>query len=143
MTALGNTYMMLGQLNNAMQLFRKSLNIQKSIDALCKLGLINFQLGRLDSAQICFNEAAELDSTNPEVSYYTGLYYAYSKQPKLAIENLERSLQYYPDPQYINSIHYNLGILYLEIGETDEAKKHFLQVDVQYKDVSKLLNSIR
>lgn len=143
MNALGNTYVMLGQLNNAMQLFRKSLNIQKSADALCKLGLINVQLGRLDSAQVCFNEAAKLFSTNPEVYYYTGLYYAYSKQPKLAIENFERSLQYYPDPQYINSIHYNLYKLYLEIGEIDEAKKHLLKVDVQYKDVSKLLNSIR
>lgn len=142
MNALANTYMMLGQKINAMQLFRESLNIQKSVDAFCKLGLIHFQLGRLDSAQVCFEEAAQLDSTNPEVHYYRGIYYANSRQPKRAIEHFERSLYYYPDPQYLKSIHYNLGKLYLETGNTIEARKHLLQAGEDYKDVSKILKSL-
>jgi tetratricopeptide (TPR) repeat protein len=140
--ALSNTYMMLGRHNDAIRLFRQSLNIEKNVDALCKLGIICSQLGRSKKAEAYLNDAVALDSTNPEVYYYTGMHYAYYKNPRAAIKNLEISLQYYPDPQYVNSIHYNLGKLYLEIGNINGAKKHLLQAGVEYRDVSQLLKSI-
>jgi len=140
--ALGNTCMMLGRHNDAIRLFRQSLNIEKNVDALCKLGIICSQLGRSKNAEAYLNDAVALDSTNPEVYYYTGMHYAYYKNPRAAIKNLEISLQYYPDPQYVNSIHYNLGKLYLEIGNINGAKKHLLQAGVEYRDVSQLLKSI-
>ncbi len=140
--ALGNTYMMLGRNIDAIRLFRQSLNIEKNVDALCKLGIILSQLGRLENAEVYFTDAVALDSTNPEVYYYTGMHYVYYNNHRLAIKNLEISLQYYPDPQYINSIHYNLGKLYLEIGNINRAKKHLLQAGLKYRDVSQLLKSI-
>jgi len=140
--ALGNTYMMVGRYTDAIRIFRESLNIERTLDALCKLGIINSQLGRFENAETYFHDAIAVDSTDPEVYYYTGMHYAYSNNPRLAIRNFEISLQYYPDPQYLNSIHYNLGKLYLEIGNINGAKEHLLQVDMEYRDVSRLLKSI-
>jgi len=140
--ALGNTYMMIGRYTDAIRTFRESLNIEKTVDALCKLGLINSQLGRFENAETHFNDAVTLDSTDPEVYYYTGMHYAYSNNPRLAIKHFEISLQYYPDPRYLNSIHYNLGKLHLESGNMDKAKEHLLQLDMEYRDVSRLLKSI-
>jgi len=142
LNALGTTYIMMGKPYDAMRVFRESIHINNNADALCKLGVIYFQFGWMDSAQSCFNDAMIMGSTNPEGYYYIGVYYAFAKQPNLAIKNLETSLQYYPDPKYINSIHYNLGRLYLEINKIEEAKKHLLQAGEDYKDVSKILKSL-
>lgn len=138
---LGVTYIMLGRQNDARKLFRKSLDIKENADAFFKLGLINFELDMMDSAQMYFTSAIELDSTNPEIYYYAGMSYACDEKRQLAIKNLEASLQYHPAPKYINNTHYNLGLLYLEIGDIDEAKRHLLQAGLEYKDVSKLLKN--
>jgi len=142
MNALGNSYMMLGRPYDAEELFKQSINVNKTADALCKLGVINFRSGRMDSAEIYLTDAIVMDSTDPEAYYYIGMFYAYNKKPELAIKNLEVSLRYYPDPQYLNNIHYNLGKLYLEIRNIKEARKHLLQAGVKYKDVSKLLEKL-
>jgi len=99
-------------------------------------------MGYMDSAQAYFSEAMALDSMNSEVYYYTGMNYAINKQPLLAIKNLETALRYYPDPQYISNIHYNLGKLYLELGNITNAKKELVEAGIKYKDVFELLKKI-
>lgn len=141
--ALGNTYMMVGRQNEAVDLYRKSLGIRTSIDALCKLGIIHSLQGRADSARFYLTTAIVEDSTNPEAFYYLGMHYANSRKPQNAIHNLELALMHYPEPRYTRNIHYNLGKLYIKIGRVDEARKHLLQVDVTYKDVSILLERIK
>ena len=143
LNALGNTYMMLGRRNEATELYRKSLSVVRTMDALCKLGIIHSMQSMVDSAQYYLNAAVAHDSTNPEAHYYLGMHYANNKRPKNAIHNLELALIYYPEPQYTRNIHYNLGKLYIEIGRVDEAREHLLKAGVTYKDVSILLERIK
>jgi tetratricopeptide (TPR) repeat protein len=140
MNALGNTYMVLGKQNEARRLYEKSLKVNVTVDALCKLAIIHVQSGVMDSAELYLSEAVKMDSTNPEVNYYTGMFYAYNKKPRTAISHLETSLQYYPDPQYRKNIHLNLGKLYLEIGNKEKAKKHLLDAGVKQSEVLKILS---
>lgn len=139
MNALANIYLALGQKDKAIALYKQSLNIRQNADAFCKLGIINFQQGMIDSAQIYFAKAITVDSTNPEVYYYIGMSHAFGKKPHLAIKYLETSLQYYPDPKYLSNIYYNLGKLCLEVGNKKEAKQHLLKAGLKYKDVPRLL----
>jgi tetratricopeptide (TPR) repeat protein len=131
MNALGNTYMMLRQLAPAEKLFKASLGIKTSVDALCKLGIIYMGKNDMDSAKVYFDEAIAMNSTNPEVYYYTGMFYAYNKSPQLAIKYLETALGYYPDPKYLNNIYVNLSKLYLEIGNKEESAKYFQKASVK------------
>lgn len=133
---------MLNRQNDAIRMYKQSVKIEKNVDAFCKLGIIDFQNGRFDSAKIFFSIALELDATNPEVYYYTGMLYAFTKKPDLAIENLELSLRYYHDPKYINNINYNLGKLYIETGNLEKAKQYLLKAGPYYKDVSEILKHI-
>lgn len=131
MNALANTYMMVGQLNQAEKLFKASLGLKRNVDALCKLGVISMLASNMDSARVYYEQAMELKPTDPQVHYYTGMFYAYNKQPRLAIQHLETALQYYPDPKYIRNIYSNLGKLHIEIGNTDEGKEYLRKVGVE------------
>jgi Tfp pilus assembly protein PilF/4-amino-4-deoxy-L-arabinose transferase-like glycosyltransferase len=131
MNALGNTYMMLKRTSAAKELFVHSLELNTSVDALCKLGILHLQAGNMDSAQIYLTDAIAIDTANPEVNYYLGMFYAYNEEPRSAIEYLEYSLQNYPDPKYVGNIHYNLARLYAGIGDREKAKQHLLRAGIK------------
>jgi tetratricopeptide (TPR) repeat protein len=133
MNALGNTYMMLKQINAAKELYVHSLELEPTVDALCKLGIVYLQTGNMDSARIYLSEAITRDTVNPEVNYYMGMFHAYNNAPRSAIEYLERSLENYPDPKYVENIHYNLARLYAEIGDREKAQQHLLQARIRKK----------
>ncbi len=143
LNALGNTYLMLGKRHEAITLYRRSLSIVPSMDALCKMGILHSMQGSGDSARYYLMAAIAHDSTNPEAYYYLGMHYANNKDPKNAIHNLELALKYYPEIKYTNNIHYNLGKLYIEISEFGKAKEHLFQAGVTYKDVPRILEQIQ
>jgi len=61
--------------------------------------------GISDSAEYYLKSALNQDSTHPQAYYYLGMHYANNKQPLPAIQNLEASLKYYPDPKYLKNIY--------------------------------------
>ena len=138
--ALGNTLMMLERNDEAKEVFIRSINLLKTTDALCKLGIIHLQSGVLDSAYYYLAEAITLDSTNPEANYYLGMFYAYSQKLDSAVTYLEASLHYYADPQYQKNIHVNLGRLYLEMGDIGKAKEHFIAAGLRPEDIPEILD---
>ncbi len=141
--SLGVTYIVLGQHDKARKIFFESLKKQENADAYFKLGLINFEEERMDSAQMYFADALMIDSTNSEIYYYYGMSLLFDGKSHSAIEHLESSLQYYPNVRYVDNIHYNLGLLYMNIGDVEKAKKHLVQIDSGYKNVKQLLENIR
>jgi tetratricopeptide (TPR) repeat protein len=141
--ALGNTYMMLKRNDDAKQLFVRSLDLTNTTDALCKLGVIHLQSGALDSAHHYLAAAIAVDSTNPEAYYYMGIFHAYGQQSDSAIKCLETSLSYYPEPQYRQNIHVNLGRLYLELGNINKAKEHFMRAGLRPEDIPEILGRPR
>lgn len=142
LNALGVTHIKMNQYNDARKMFRESLNIQKNSDALFKLGLINMELGFLDSAQIYLTDALVLEHTNPEICYYAGMSYSLDQKPIFAIKYLELSLQYHPSSRYLENIHYNLALVYLDIGKANDARQHLQQVRPTYKNTSVLLRNL-
>jgi 4-amino-4-deoxy-L-arabinose transferase-like glycosyltransferase/Flp pilus assembly protein TadD len=143
LNALGNTCMMMGKRGEASVFYKRSLSIAPSLDALCKMGIIHSMQGMNDSAQYYLSAAIAYDSTNPEAYYYLGMHYANNRDHENAISNLERALMYFPEPQYARNIHYNLGKLYITIGEIDKARKHLLEAGINYKDVPYMLEHIK
>ncbi|MGB3341463.1 MAG: glycosyltransferase family 39 protein [bacterium] len=139
MNALGDTYYKLGQYNEARRVFSKSLSTQNNADARFKLGLINFDQNILDSAQLYFSGAVALDSTNPTTYYYAGMSYAIDKKPQQAIQYLELSLRFHPYPRYISNTHRNIGLSYLEIGNINKAKEHFIKSGMNQQDIYNLI----
>lgn len=133
MNALGNTYLLMDRHDDAKKLFMRSLESNVTIDAMCKLGIIHLQSGTMDSAEIFLTGAVALDSLDPEVNYYTGMYYAYINQPNLAIEYLEKSLQNLPDPEHVANIHYNIARLYSKLGNREKASYHLLKAGFKPK----------
>ncbi len=137
--ALGDTYFKLGQYNDARQIFSKSLRMQDNADARFKLGLINFEQNILDSAQLYFSGAVALDSTDPMIYYYAGMSYAIDKKPHQAIQYLELSLRFHPHPRYISNTHLNIGLSYLEIGNINKAKEHFIKSGMDQQGIYNLI----
>jgi len=141
--ALGNTYMMLKRNDDAKKLYVQSLELLKTTDALCKLGIIHLQSGNLDSAYFYLADAIAVDSTNPEANYYIGMFYAYTQKSDSAINHLEASLRFYPEPQYKKNIHVNLGKLYLEMGNINKAKENFISAGLRPEDIPGILGRPR
>lgn len=137
--ALGDTYLKLGDYTEARKVFAKSMHLASNADALFKLGLINFDLNMLDSAQLYFSNATALDSTNATIYYYAGMSYALDKKPQQAIKYLEISLLYQPYPRYVNNTHLNIGLSYLEIGNINKAKEHLTKSGMKQQDIYNLI----
>ncbi|MGB3478527.1 MAG: glycosyltransferase family 39 protein [bacterium] len=137
--ALGDTYSKLGNYDKARETYAISLRTQSNADALFKLGLVNFEQGIMDSAQLYFTDAAGLDSTNPIICYYAGMAYALDKKPQQAIRYLEISLRYHPYPRYISNTHHNIGLCYLEIGNIKKAKEHLAKSGIKQQDIDDLI----
>ena len=136
--AIGNSYFLMHEYNKAEFVYQQSIQIEKTVDALCKLGLLKMRRNDMDSAKIYFDEALILKPNNPEPYYYIGLYYKLIKQPIIAAEKLETALQYNPDPQYKYSIYYALGKIYQEIGNNDKSV-FYLKKAEEYKNIKKII----
>jgi 4-amino-4-deoxy-L-arabinose transferase-like glycosyltransferase len=134
MNALGNSYLLMDRLDDAREMFMLSLDSKITIDAMCKLGIIYLQSNVMDSAKAYLTGALVMDSLDSEVNYYTGMYYAFVDQPKLAVEYLERSLQNIPDPEHVANIHYTIARLYAKLGEREKATYHLLQAGFKPKE---------
>jgi len=137
--ALGDTYWKLGNYDKARKTYAISLRTQSNADALFKLGLVNFEQGIMDSAQLYFTDAAGLDSTNPTTYYYAGMAYALDKKAQQAIRYLEISLRYHPYPRYVSNTHHNIGLCYLEIGNINKAKEHLAKSGMEQQDIDNLI----
>lgn len=137
--ALGDTYLKLGNYDEARKTYAISLRTQSNADGLFKLGLVNFEQGIMDSAQLYFTDAAGLDSTNPTTYYYAGMAYALDKKPRQAIRYLEISLRYHPYPRYVSNTHHNIGLSYLEIGNINKAKEHLVKSGMKQQDIDNLI----
>jgi tetratricopeptide (TPR) repeat protein len=137
--ALGDTYIKLAQYNEAREVFTNSLRARNNADALFKLGLINFEQGIMDSAQLYFTDAVGLDSINPTTYYYAGMAYALDKKPQQAIHYLEISLRYHPYPRYVSNTHHNIGLCYLDIDNINKAKEHLAKSGMKQQDIDNLI----
>ncbi|MCA9737367.1 MAG: tetratricopeptide repeat protein [Gemmatimonadota bacterium] len=69
-----------------------------------RLGVNNFQFGRIEPAEVAFTAALEEAPEWPEAYYNRALAYARLEQPALARSNLERYLALVPDAQDADAV---------------------------------------
>jgi len=136
--AAGNSYFLMKEYGKAEFIYQSSIRRERTVDALCKLGLLKIRRNDLDSAKVYFNEAISLKPNHPEPYYYMGLYYKLIKQPAKAIEYLDSALMNNPDPQYLSSIYYILGKTYQDIGDNEKSAM-FLKKSEEVKGIRKLV----
>ncbi|HIE06186.1 MAG TPA: tetratricopeptide repeat protein [bacterium (Candidatus Stahlbacteria)] len=125
---IGNCYLAMKDLAKAKEHYLSSLEIKENADALSKLGALYLSIGDLDSAAIFLDRALKIASTNPEVHYYLGLYHAYRSEKTAAAVELEKALQLFPDPRYVNNIYQILSRLYYEMDDLNKARWYQMKI---------------
>ena len=108
-----------GNWRGAEQLYREILLLDsRHVDALHLLGVVAYQLGRIDEAVGLIGEAIMLVCDEP--TFYSNLGLAFRAQGKLeeAEASFERALSYKPD--YAEA-HSNLGVVLQDQGRLEEA----------------------
>jgi tetratricopeptide (TPR) repeat protein len=76
-----------------------------------------------------------------------GLCFISKQEPRLAVKQLERGLEIAESMGAENlGIHYNLGLAYEALGETEKAREHFEQVyivDVTFRDIEEKMKKLK
>jgi Flp pilus assembly protein TadD len=93
----------------------------KAFYALFQLGRFAFDRGDFDEAESFYLKALQSDSPNMGPLYRNlGLTYSRKTEREKAIVALEKSLEYWDDPQIRNA----LGFLYSELGQSEKAAQY-------------------
>lgn len=130
----GNLLHMMGEFEQAIRLFRKSIAVKPTAEAHTYLGWSMSMQGRLDEAISECKKAIEIDPEFGNPYNDIGVYLIDLGRPEEAVTWLRkatRAKRYccYQFP------HFNIGRLLLGMGEVEEAKKSFersLAVDPNY-----------
>lgn len=137
--------------NESIQYYEKSLEIYKEIhddDSVhliyTRLGLVNYYLGRFESAISYQQQAIEYylgkkDKINLAKTYHNlGLIYNELKDPDKAINFYEKSLLFYEeinDLESVAAVLQNLGVSFSQRNENTEALSHYAKSLKIYEDL--------
>lgn len=126
-----NQLQMDGELESALDLYKKSIALHPTAEAYTYLGWTYRFLGRLDEAILECKHAIELDPTYGSPYNDIGAYLLEKGAAKEAIPWLEKATQ----SSRFDSYHfpwYNLGRAYTELGQYKRAQECFQQaVDIE------------
>jgi protein O-mannosyl-transferase len=133
--ALGNTYLRLGRIDEAIEQYRAALAIEPDYAmSHYNLGVALAAVGRLDEAMEHYRTSAQLQPKDAMSHYNLGVALAAVGRLDEAIEQYEKTVELQPD--YVGA-HNNLGCALYARGRLDMAMSHFrkaLEVDPQSAD---------
>ncbi|WFD48153.1 hypothetical protein GLX27_002821 [Malassezia furfur] len=117
---LGTIALEVGDLEKAMEHYRKSLEVRENASAYYNLGVCQYQDQDLESAITSWNEALRLAPDSPDAHTNLASAYIMSKpsRPDLALEHLRTAASQSPDDA---EIHFNLGAVLEACEELEEA----------------------
>ena len=119
---LGNLYSDQMEWGKAEEAYRRALEIQPFPEAFNNLGNVLKDLGKLDEAVFCYQNAVSLHPEYVEAFNNLGNVLKLLNQLGEAKEAYDRALDVNPG---FAEAHFNLGILFKELGNLDEAKKEY------------------
>lgn len=123
---IGLCYYRLNELDKAIENFKLMLiKDPQSQDTLINLSAIYLERGNLEDGMKYFNQLDESTIKDKGLFYNIGILLFRNGQIDLAIENLEKSLNF--DPNYVEA-YYQLALAHLNKGQMEEAKKNFNKV---------------
>ncbi len=142
LTYLGNAYSQLGRPVDARDAYEEAYGIlegggsySQRFELLNSLANLNSDMGRLESANECYEKAlaaAEADSDivgqmicHNNLALNLARKYRYGAALE-ELKQVERFLAENPDPVQSMMFHRNSGFVYLNLGELDLARDHFL-----------------
>lgn len=133
---IGMIYRNMKKQNEAIPYFRKSAGVFNQYNfyygiQLCytNIGICHMDLGALDSAEIYFQSALDImhktGDVDPSVYGNMGLLYSLTDRKQEAKEYLEKCIALIeadsPDNQNLKVWYQNLGVVYLDFGQVDQA----------------------
>lgn len=90
--------------------------------AMLRLANLNHDIRRFDNAIRYYNQYIERNPNNPDVQVDLGICYFEAGQPERAVETVENVTRDFPEHQLAA---FNLGIIYLNLGEVEPANRYF------------------
>lgn len=115
---LGNAYRSRGELDEAIEQYRLSLEIKPHPRTYSNLGAAYRRLGRFTEAQEAYREALRIDPRSAVAHFGLGIVFAAQGKEDQALASYNRALSFAPDMAHA---YVNIGALHAEAGRADEA----------------------
>jgi len=126
---MGRVYKMMGDLSKAEEYMQLAAEIYMDTD-------------KIGAAEDVLNEILESGTDSLNVFNTLGVLYRKKGDTQAALNQYKKALKVHPDEPFI---YYNIGRLYLDLKDTDQAKKYFLQAlekDQDFKEAKQVLKAI-
>ena len=126
---MGRVYKMMGELSKAEEYMQLAAEIYMDTD-------------KIGAAEDVLNEILESGTDSLNVFNTLGVLYRKKGDTQAALNQYKKALKVHPDEPFI---YYNIGRLYLDLKDTDQAKKYFLQAlekDQDFKEAKQVLKAI-
>jgi Flp pilus assembly protein TadD/predicted AlkP superfamily phosphohydrolase/phosphomutase len=115
-----------GDLDEAVRLFEEALRIDDSLPSLSLgYGDVLQRARRFPEAERAFESVLELDPDSFKARYNLGVTYGRQGRTSDAVAMYEEALEVAPEHPEAVKAHNNLGVIDLERGEIDGARRHF------------------
>ena len=124
----GSILVMLKQNEEALKYFKKALedDLYRTPEyTLYNMSLVNISMGNLPEAKTNLAKAVDIKPNYAPAWDALGVVYSKTGNNVSAIEALKKALVLYPD--FIEA-HWDIAQVYVETGDTEEAKLHLLEV---------------
>ncbi len=126
---MGRAYKMMGDLEKAEEYMHMAAEIYMDTD-------------KLGTAEEVLNEILESGTDSLNVFNTLGVLYRKKGDTEIALSQYKKALKVHPDEPYI---YYNIGRLYLDMMNTEQAKKYFaiaLKKDPQFDEAKQVIKAI-
>ena len=140
-TMLSTCYYELGETDTSAELITKAVSISPDdFNANLTAGQILTRNGRPDDALLYLEKAVELEPQNSSAIRTLAQTYYDIGNTDASISTYERAINATGDNKTKADLHFNLGILYNQVGEFDAAEDHFTTaLDLNPNDVEAIL----
>lgn len=126
---MGRVYKLMGDLTKAEEYMHLAAEIYMDTD-------------KIGSAEEILNEILESGTDSLNVFNTLGVLYRKKGETEIALAQYKKALKVHPDEPYI---YYNIGRLYLDQKDTEEAKRYFqtaLEKDAKFEEAKQVIKAI-
>ncbi len=126
-TILATSYFELGERDTALQVIKKAVELNPDNQTInMTAGQILTRMGKLEEAQKYFQKVVEIDPGNTDAIRYLAQNYYDLDQMEKAIEVYNIGIGEEDDLKKRGDLYFNLGVLYMKIGEYANAEDNFM-----------------
>ena len=142
---LGTLYAQIGMLNESIEQFYQTMQIDKSKQVICldKLGKIYMAQNDLDNALSCFVKAIEINPSDPDLYNNLGAIYAQKNMHNEAVKEIKKALKIQPDNVTFLENIVKIYFIQEKFEETETFLKRIIELDANNQEALKLLEKVK